>query len=61
MREDPLESPVEGYDRAAASAILAELAFPGLFAADGGAVDEVFLGGARRIGYRLTPLSKRLM
>jgi len=57
MREDPLESPVEGYDRVGASAVLAELAFPGLFAADGGPVEEVFLGGARRIGYRLTPLA----
>jgi len=44
--------PVEGYDRAAASAILAGLAFPGLFPADG-AVGAEFLGGARRLGYRL--------
>jgi len=49
-------APVEGYDRAAASAILAVLAFPGLFPADG-PVGAQFLGGARRLGYRLTPLT----
>jgi len=56
MRRAPLDSPVEGYDRVAASAVLAGLAFPGLFSADGGAVGEVFLGGRGRVGYRLTPL-----
>ena len=55
MPGDPQESPVEGYDREAASAILAGLAFPGLFLA-GRAVDAVVLGGPRRVGYRLTPL-----
>jgi len=55
MDRSSLASPVEGYDRAAASAILAGLAFPGLFPA-GGAVSPAFLGGARRLEYRLTPL-----
>lgn len=51
-----MQSPVEGYDRAAASAVLAGLAFPGLFSSRGGAVDAVFLGGRRRIDYQATPL-----
>jgi len=55
MRKDPLAAPVEGYDRAAASAILAGLAFPGLFPA-GRAVGAEFLGGPRRLRYRLTPM-----
>jgi len=55
MEENPLAVPVEEYDRMAASAILAGLAFPGLFPADGPAGAE-FLGGSRRLGYRLTPL-----
>jgi copper chaperone CopZ len=55
MPDDLLTSVAEGYDRAAASAILAGLAFPGLFPADG-AVGEEFLGGPRRLGYRLRAL-----
>ena len=54
--ESPMESPVEGYDRIAASRVLAGLAFPGLFSSRGSAVDAVFLGGRRRIDYRVTPL-----
>src|ERR1700733_5783031 len=55
MPPAPMESPVEGYDRVAASGVLASLAFPGLFSR-AGAVDAVFLGGRRRVGYRATPL-----
>ena len=54
-RSGPASSRVDGYDRAAASRVLAGLAFPGLFA-PGGAVDAEFLGGQRRIDYRLAPL-----
>jgi copper chaperone CopZ len=42
-----------GYDRAAASRILADLAYPGLFSGGCGP----FLGPGRRIGYRLAPLT----
>lgn len=42
-----------GYDRAAASRVLAALAFPGLFPSGG----AVFAGVARRIGYRTAPLT----
>ncbi len=57
MQPAPAQSPVEGYDRAAASRALAGLAFPGLFSSRGGAVDAAFLGGPRRISYRATPLA----
>ena len=53
--EERLASPVEGYDREAASAILAGVAFPGLFPAGPG-VGAVIRGGPRRIGYRLRRL-----
>jgi copper chaperone CopZ len=56
MPPAPVPSPVEGYDRAAASAVLAGLAFPGLFSSRGGAVDVMFLGGRSRINYRAVPL-----
>jgi len=56
MQPTPAQSPVEGYDRAAASRALAGLAFPGLFSSRG-AVDAAFLGGPRRIDYRATPLA----
>jgi len=55
MPPDPVESPVEGYDRRAASAILAGLAFPGLFPPDA-PVEPAVLGGPRQIAYRVTPL-----
>ena len=54
-RSGPASSRVDGYDRAAASRILAGLAFPGLFAS-GGPVAAEFPGGDRSIGYRLAPL-----
>ena len=57
MQPAPAQSPVEGYDRVAASRALAGLAFPGLFSSRGGAVDAAFLGGPRRISYRATPLA----
>ena len=38
------EAPTEGYDRLAASRMLAELAFPGLFPSQEGPVDAAFLG-----------------
>ena len=38
------EAPIEGYDRLAASRLLAELAFPGLFSSPDGPVDAAFLG-----------------
>jgi len=56
MQPAPAQSPVEGYDRAAASRALAGLAFPGLFSSRS-AVDAAFLGGPRRIDYRATPLA----
>ena len=55
-RSGPASSRVDGYDRTAASRILAGLAFPGLFGS-GGAVDAASLGGRRSIGYRLAPLT----
>lgn len=55
MPDDLPTSVVEGYDRAAASAILAGLAFPGLFPADGAGGEE-FLGGPRRLEYRVRAL-----
>ena len=55
MLPTPIQSPAEGYDRAAASRVLAGLALPGLFR-PGGSVDAVFLGGRKRIGYRAAPL-----
>ena len=54
-RADPAYPPVDGYDRTAASRVLAGLAFPGLFP-PGGLECTEFLGAGRRIGYRLTPL-----
>ena len=54
-RADRAYPPVDGYDRAAASRVLAGLAFPGLFPR-GGLEGTEFLGAGRRIGYRLTPL-----
>ena len=54
-RSGPASSRVDGYDRAAASRILAGLAFPGLFG-PGGPVAVEFLGGERDIDYRLAPL-----
>ena len=57
MQPAPAQSPVEGYDRVAASRALAGLAFPGLFSSRGGAVDAAFLGGPRRISYGATPLA----
>ena len=55
-RSGPASWRVDGYDRVAASRILAGLAFPGLFGA-GGPADAEFLGGERDIGYRLAPLA----
>jgi copper chaperone CopZ len=55
-RSGPASSRVDGYDRTAASRILAGLAFPGLFGS-GGPVAPEFLGGERHIGYRLRPLA----
>jgi len=55
-RSGPASSRVDGYDRTAASRILARLAFPGLFGS-GGPVAAEFLGGEREIGYRLAPLT----
>ena len=55
MQPTPIQSPAEGYDRAAASRVLAGLAFPGLFRSRDG-VDAVFLGGRKRISYRAAPL-----
>ena len=52
-RADPAYPLVDGYDRTAASRILAGLAFPGLFLPGG--LDGV-IGAGRCIGYRLTPL-----
>jgi hypothetical protein len=54
-RSGPASSRVDGYDRTAASRILAGLAFPGLFG-PGGAVDAEALGGQRSVEYRLAPL-----
>jgi len=54
-RSGPASPRVDGYDRTAASRILARLAFPGLFG-PGGPVGAEFLGGEREIGYRLAPL-----
>jgi copper chaperone CopZ len=54
-RSGPASSRVDGYDRTAASRILAGLAFPGLFTSVDPAARE-FPGGPRSIGYRLTPL-----
>lgn len=54
-RADPAYPLVDGYDRTAASRVLAGLAFPGLFPPAGLEGTE-FLGARRRIGYRLTPL-----
>ena len=55
-RSGPASSRVDGYDRTAASRILAGLAFPGLFGS-GGPVAVEFPGGERDIGYRLAPLT----
>ena len=54
-RADPACPLVDGYDRTAASRVLAGLAFPGLFPPAGLEGTE-FLGARRRIDYRLTPL-----
>ena len=55
-RSGPASSRVDGYDRTAASRVLAGLAFPGLFGS-GGPVAAEFLGGEREVGYRLAPLA----
>ena len=46
------EAPTEGYDRLAASRVLAELAFPGLLPSPDGPVDAAFSGPPRQIQYR---------
>ncbi|WP_157630743.1 copper chaperone [Kribbella catacumbae] len=46
-------APTDRYDRAAAAAVLAAVAGPGLF---GSGVDERFLGGPRRIDPELVPM-----
>jgi len=54
-RSGPASSRIDGYDRTAASRILARLAFPGLFT-DRNAVAAEFPGGEPDIQYRLAPL-----
>ncbi len=50
------EAPAEGYDRLAASRVLAELAFPGLLPSPDGPVDAAFSGPPRQIQYRTAAL-----
>jgi len=55
MEHPTVEAP-ERYDRAAASAILARLASPGLFSAGGHGISQEHLGRGRTIRYRMTPV-----
>ena len=51
------EAPAEGYDRLAASRVLAELAFPGLLPSPDGPVDAAFSGPPRQIQYRTAAMT----